>query len=59
MRLWFAFALVVLLGASPAPLATLRIQTIATDDATPILYAQRSGMFAKATLRLCVIAPLR
>ena len=36
------------LGA--APLQLLRIQTIATDDATPILYAQRSGMFAKAGL---------
>ncbi len=31
-----------------APLETLRIQTIATDDATPILYAQRAGLFAKA-----------
>ncbi|MGA2393450.1 MAG: ABC transporter substrate-binding protein [Candidatus Lustribacter sp.] len=50
MRPWIAFALVVLLGAAPPPLATLRIQTIATDDATPILYAQRSGMFAKAGL---------
>lgn len=50
MRPYLALALVFLLGASPAPLATLRIQTIATDDATPILYAQRSGMFARAGL---------
>jgi NitT/TauT family transport system substrate-binding protein len=50
MRFLLAFALVVLLGASPPPLATLRIQTIATDDATPILYAQKSGMFARAGL---------
>jgi NitT/TauT family transport system substrate-binding protein len=33
-----------------APLQTVRIQTIPTDDATPIIYAQRSGMFAKAGL---------
>lgn len=31
-------------------LQTVRIQTIATDDATPILYAQRAGLFAKAGL---------
>jgi len=38
----------LLLAASPPPLVPLRIQTIPTDDATPILYAQRAGLFAKA-----------
>ncbi len=46
-------ALLVALTAPPsrataAPLQTVRIQTIATDDATPILYAQKAGLFAKA-----------
>ncbi len=46
-------ALLVALTAVPArvaaaPLQTVRIQTIATDDATPILYAQKAGLFAKA-----------
>src|ERR1700678_920343 len=35
--------------AAPA-LHTVRIETIATDDATPILYAQHAGLFAKAGL---------
>jgi NitT/TauT family transport system substrate-binding protein len=44
--LCFALSMPGSLGA--APLTTLRIQTIPTDDATPILYAQRAGLFAKA-----------
>jgi NitT/TauT family transport system substrate-binding protein len=50
-------ALLVALTAAPpaaaaAPLQTVRIETIATDDATPILYAQRAGLFAKAGIDL-------
>jgi len=46
----FAFALALSVPGSlgAAPLQTLRIQTIPTDDATPILYAQHAGLFAKA-----------
>jgi NitT/TauT family transport system substrate-binding protein len=47
-----ALALVLALAipgsVGAAPLQVLRIQTIPTDDATPILYAQRAGLFAKA-----------
>jgi NitT/TauT family transport system substrate-binding protein len=32
------------------PLAIVRVQSIPTDDATPLLYAQRAGLFAKAGL---------
>jgi NitT/TauT family transport system substrate-binding protein len=34
--------------ATPRPPAILRVETIPTDNATPILYAQRAGLFAKA-----------
>lgn len=37
---------------APHPLATLRIETIPTDNATPILYAQRAGLFAKAGIEV-------
>ncbi|HEY4139041.1 MAG TPA: ABC transporter substrate-binding protein [Casimicrobiaceae bacterium] len=47
-----AFALALLLFAPralpAASLQVLRVETIPTDDATPLLYAQKSGMFAKA-----------
>jgi NitT/TauT family transport system substrate-binding protein len=50
-----AVALMLAAGATRASVAapalqTVRIQTIATDDATPILYAQQAGLFAKAGL---------
>lgn len=46
--LGLVLALATPCAAAAAPLQTLRIETIPTDDATPLLWAQQSGMFAKA-----------
>lgn len=50
----YALLTIALLGATPAPAAppaVIHIGLVPNDDAaTPLLYAQRSGMFAKAGL---------
>jgi NitT/TauT family transport system substrate-binding protein len=38
--------------AQPAPLLTIRVASSPADDLTPILYAQKTGMFAKAGLNV-------
>ena len=38
------------LAQTPAPLTVIRVASNAADDVTPILYAQKMGMFAKAGL---------
>lgn len=59
-RLLAALAASVSLGtaavsAQPAPeAATIRIASAPDDDVTPVLYAQRSGLFAKAGLTVVV-----
>ena len=45
----FCFAL-VMLGAGPAQLQTVRIGVLPNDDMMSVLYAQRSGMFRDAGL---------
>ncbi len=46
-----ALSLAVPAGAQSAPpLVTIRVASNAADDVTPILYAQKTGMFAKAGL---------
>jgi NitT/TauT family transport system substrate-binding protein len=46
-------AIVLFCAATPArtqPLETIRVASAADDDVTPVLYAQKTGMFAKAGL---------
>lgn len=46
-------ALFLLFATSPArtqPLETIRLASAADDDVTPVLYAQKAGLFAKAGL---------
>lgn len=40
----------VLIGASPAPLQTLRVGVLPNDDMVAVLYAQQTGMFKAAGL---------
>ncbi len=49
----FAFAL-VLFGAGPAELQTVRIGVLPNDDMMSVLYAQQSGMFKDAGLDVTI-----
>lgn len=48
--LGLSFALATSVATAQTPLVTIRCASNAADDLTPVLYAQRTGMFAKAGL---------
>ncbi len=56
MRFWWALLAGVLLAGVPAfgaaPLDTLRVASAGDDNATPLLYADKAGLFRKAGIDL-------
>jgi NitT/TauT family transport system substrate-binding protein len=54
----FALAIAVqrpLAGGAQAPLTTVRVAGVLSDELTPVLYAQKSGMYAKAGLDVQIV----
>jgi ABC-type nitrate/sulfonate/bicarbonate transport system substrate-binding protein len=44
-----------LAGAAQAPLTTVRVAGVLSDELTPVLYAQKSGMYTKAGLDVQIV----